>query len=81
LAVDGRDVAAGVDGMAKTFFLKSRAHPHSMTTSHPEPYESVAEALEDAMSSALGPYEIMWIVDQDDNIVIPSAHMRTEGLQ
>ncbi len=62
--------------MAEAFYLRSRAAKDEPAVSHAHPYKSVDEALREAEKTLAAAGDIVWIVDEAGNLVLPADQVR-----
>jgi len=62
--------------MADVFYLIGRTEKDGPAVSHAHPYKSVDEALSEAEKTLAGADDIVWIVDEAGNLVLPAEQVR-----
>ena len=62
--------------MTDTFYLRGRSTQDGPTNSYAHPYKSVEEALLEAGKTISASGDIVWIVDQAGNLVLPADQVR-----
>ena len=62
--------------MAEAFYLRSRAAKDGSAVSYAHPYKSVDEALREAEKTLAAAGDIVWIVDEAGNLVLPADQVR-----
>jgi hypothetical protein len=62
--------------MAEAFYLRSRAAKDGPAVSYAHPYKSVDEALREAEKTLAAAGDIVWIVDEAGNLVLPADQVR-----
>ena len=62
--------------MADVFYLIGRTEKDGSTVSQAHPYKSVDEALSEAEKTLAGADDIVWIVDEAGNLVLPAEQVR-----
>ena len=62
--------------MAEAFYLRGRTAKDGRAVSYAHPYKSVEEALHEAEKTLAAAGEIVWIVDEAGNLVLPADQVR-----
>jgi hypothetical protein len=62
--------------MAEAFYLKARTAKDGPAVGYVHPYKSVDEALREAEKTLAAPGDIVWIVDEAGNLVLPADQVR-----
>ena len=67
--------------MAEAFYLRGRTAKDGRAVSDAHPYKSVDEALREAEKTLAAAGDIVWIVDEAGNLVLPAdqVRMRLQG--
>jgi len=67
--------------MAETFYLRGRSAKDGPAVSYAHPCKSVDEALREAEKALAAAGDIVWIVDEAGNLVLPAdqVRMRLQG--
>jgi hypothetical protein len=63
--------------MAEAFYLRGRTGKDGPAVSYAHPYKSVDEALHEAEKTLAAAGDIVWIVDEAGNLVLPAEQVRT----
>jgi hypothetical protein len=62
--------------MAEAFYLRARTAKDGPAISYAHPYKSVDEALREAQKTVAAAGDIVWIVDEAGNLVLPADQVR-----
>jgi hypothetical protein len=62
--------------VAEAFYLRSRTAKDGPAVSYAHPYRSVDEALREAEKTLAAAGDIVWIVDEAGNLVLPADQVR-----
>ena len=67
--------------MADAFYLRGRTAKDGPAASYTHPYKSVDDALHEAEKTLAAVGDIVWIVDEAGNLVLPAdqVRMRLQG--
>ena len=62
--------------MVGTFYLRARTAKDGPAINYAHPYKSVDEALREAEKTLAAAGDIVWIVDEAGNLVLPADQVR-----
>ena len=62
--------------MAEAYYLRGRTAKDGSAVSYAHPYKSVDEALREAEKTLAAAGDIVWIVDETGNLVLPADQVR-----